>query len=50
MYYDDVPLFKPLGLERSFDSEGRPYEIFDDDLKDVLAPSDFADPGRKRRA
>lgn len=41
--------FKRLSSERSFDSEGRPYPIIDDDLADVLSRSDFAkSSGRSR--
>jgi hypothetical protein len=41
-YYPMIP-YKPIFASvRSFDHEGRPFPIADDDLEDILAKSDFA--------
>jgi hypothetical protein len=37
---------KTLRSYRTFDVEGRPYPILDDDLDELLADSDFARPRR----
>jgi len=47
MIYDCYE-FKALATERSYDSEGRPLPIADDDLEDILSRSDFATPRRRR--
>jgi hypothetical protein len=47
--YYPVKQFKLLGVSRSFDSEGRPYPIHDDDLDGILAKSDFATTRRRSR-
>jgi hypothetical protein len=47
--YCSVIEFKPLGVLRSFDHEGKPYPIHDDDLEDIFAKSDYA-KGRGRRS
>jgi hypothetical protein len=46
--YYPVLEFKLMSISRSFDSEGRPYPIVDDDLSGVLAKSDFAKPKRSQ--
>jgi hypothetical protein len=35
-------LFSHLHTSRSFDSAGRPYPIYDDDLDEIFSRSDFA--------
>ena len=46
-YYPMI-LFKPIiTIERSFDDEGKPFEIADDDLEDIFSKSDFA-RGKRR--
>jgi hypothetical protein len=43
----DCPFYKPfLASDRSFDEDGRPYRIADDDLEDIFSESDFAQTGR----
>jgi len=38
--------YKDLSFSRTFDEEGRPYPIADDDLSEILSKSDFAKPKR----
>jgi hypothetical protein len=42
MNYDNAIYKSILASERTFDSEGRPYPIADDDLEEILSRSDFA--------
>ena len=41
-YYPMIGYKSILAIERAFDSEGKPFKIYDDDLEDILAKSDFA--------
>ena len=41
MVFYDCQIYRLLGILRSFDSEGRPYRIRDDDLEEVLSKSDY---------
>lgn len=43
MYNKDLREYK---IYRTFDEEGRPYAIYDDDLAEVLSGSDFAQERR----
>ena len=47
-YYPVIEYKSIRAVVRSFDSEGRPYQIHDDYLGDILAKSDFA-KGKRRR-
>lgn len=38
---------RPKYLGRTFDHDGKPYHILDDDLEDIFSRSDFA--GKRRR-
>jgi hypothetical protein len=49
MVFYDCYVFKPLGIARSFDHEGKPFPIADDALEDIFSKSDFAS-GKKKRA
>jgi len=40
--HNDSILYEALHIFRSFDSEGRPHAIFDDDLEGIFSKSDFA--------
>jgi len=49
-YYPIIPYKSIFAIERSFDPEGKPYQILDDDLEDILAKSDFARGKRRGHA
>jgi len=50
MYYY-VREFKTIcASERSFDHDGRPYPIHDDDLEDIFSKSDYARGKRRGHA
>jgi hypothetical protein len=47
-YYPMIGYKSILAIEQAFDSEGKPFKIFDDDLDEVFSKSNYARGKRNR--